>query len=94
MIEEVLSKSDARRRAEILSLEQEIAAKRQEQQKMQQQLFDLAKRVEPEGPSMALVLETEHLKREISNMVISLRHLDIRLSRLKHRARRLRRMRG
>lgn len=57
----------------------------------QQKLFDTAKELKRKDNSHPLIAKTEELKKEISSLVSSIRHTDIRLSRVNNRIERFKR---
>ena len=75
---------------EIGRLEQKLHKMRAEHDVMQQSLFDVCKRLKDAPTSGNLVRRTEELKKQLSDSMVDIHHLDARISKLKHRADRLR----
>jgi len=76
---------------EILRLEKKLKKIRDTHEALKQSLFDVSKRLKDTPDSSLLLHETEDIKKKISDVVVDIRNLDARLSRMKHRAERWRR---
>lgn len=77
--------------AEVVRLEKELHKMRSEHDDLQQALFDISKRVKESPDTLSVVRKTEELKKRISDSMVDIHHLDAKISRIKHRAERLRR---
>ncbi len=77
---------------EVVKLEKELEKMRVLHTTLQQKMFDLAKKGQDVEDRVKIVDEIESLKKEIGELVVTIRNLDARISRIKHRARRLKRM--
>ncbi|MGE0075666.1 MAG: hypothetical protein AB7S52_10595 [Sphaerochaetaceae bacterium] len=77
--------------AEAVRLEKDLIKMRAIHGKLQLELFDAGKRLDSSPASGSLVKQTEDLQKRISEIVVTMHHLDARISRIKHRAERLRR---
>ncbi len=72
---------------EVEKLEKELIKLKKGHSEKQQQLFDLAK----EGKSEEVLLKLEIIQKEINELVVSIRSTDSRISKIKNRAKRLKR---
>ncbi|MGI6467283.1 MAG: hypothetical protein ACOXZZ_06825 [Sphaerochaetaceae bacterium] len=72
---------------EVEKLEKELIKLKKTHSEKQQQLFDLAK----EGKSEEVLLKLEIIQKEINELVVSIRSTDSRISKIKNRAKRLKR---
>jgi predicted RNase H-like nuclease (RuvC/YqgF family) len=77
---------------EVTKLEKELEKMRALHTSLQQKMFDLAKEGQDVEDKAKVVDEIEALKKEIGELVVTIRNLDARISRIKHRARRLKRI--
>jgi regulator of replication initiation timing len=88
-LRELRSKAVQRMESDVIRLEKDLANMKSTHGRLQQSLFDTVKNLQDAPDSARLLRETEDLKRDISELVVSMHHLDARISRLRHRARRL-----
>ncbi len=85
---------DIRKRAltkmegEILRLEKELVKMRNSHEALKQSLFDVSKQLNDTPSSSLLLQETETYKKKIADVVVDIRNLDARLSKMKNRAKR------
>lgn len=70
--------------AQIDRLERDLAKKRQEHEALQQKLFEICKK----EITAAEVEKTEEIKKQLSESMTDIRHLDARISKVKHRLQR------
>lgn len=77
--------------SEVSRLMKDLAKMHTSHDALKQALFDSVKNLQESPSSTQLLQQAEELKKEISEIVISIHHLDARISKLKHRANRLRR---
>ena len=84
-IKEIKRRALQRQTEEIGRVEKELEKLRKKHEELKQSLFDTSKRLKGSPDSSLLVEETEELKRAIAEIVVEIRELDIRLSRLKKR---------
>jgi predicted nucleic acid-binding Zn-ribbon protein len=76
--------------AEIARLEGRLQKMRKDHDVLQQTLFDVCKKLNEAPDSHTLIKHTEDLKKKISDSMTDIHHLDARISKVKHRADRLR----
>jgi prefoldin subunit 5 len=77
--------------AEVVRLEKQLRKMRDAHDDLQQEMFDICRKLKDAPDSGVLVKKTEDLKKRISDSMVDIHHLDARISRVKHRAERLRR---
>lgn len=87
-LRDIRKRALTRMEGEILRLEKELKKMRSLHESLKQALFDVSKRLKDTPDSSLLLHETEDVKKKISDVVVDIRNLDTRLSRMKHRARR------
>ena len=75
---------------EIKRLEQKLRKMRVDHDAMQQSLFNVCKKLKDAPASGKLIRQTEEMKKQLSDSMVDIHHLDARISKLKHRADRLR----
>lgn len=76
---------------DVARLEKEMAKRREAREMLQQTLFAVSCKLKNSPDASSLVRQTEDLKRQISDAVIDMRHLDAKICRIKHRSERLQR---
>ncbi|WP_422478890.1 hypothetical protein [Pleomorphochaeta sp. DL1XJH-081] len=77
--------------AEVVRLEKDLQKMRSEHESLQQSLFDITKKAKDAPDALSVVKKSEELKKRISDSMVDIHHLDAKISRIKHRAERLRR---
>jgi SMC interacting uncharacterized protein involved in chromosome segregation len=77
--------------AEVVRLEKDLQKMRSEHESLQQSLFDITKKAKDAPDALSVVRKSEELKKRISDSMVDIHHLDAKISRIKHRAERLRR---
>lgn len=90
-VRDIRRHSVERMEADVIRLEKELQKMRSSHADLQQALFDISKKMKDAPDTGALVRKTEELKKRISDSMVDIHHLDARISRIKHRAERLRR---
>lgn len=90
-VRDIRRHSVERMEAEVVRLEKELQKMRSGHADLQQALFDISKKMKDAPDAGTLVRKTEELKKRISDSMVDIHHLDARISRIKHRAERLRR---
>ena len=90
-IRDIRRHSVERMDAEVVRLEKDLHKMRKAHEDLQQALFDASKKLKDIPDSSSLVKRTEEIKKQISDSMVDIHHLDARISRIKHRAERLRR---
>jgi len=76
---------------EIEHFQKELTQMREKHLQLQQKLFDSSKDIKMGVAPLDLIKETDSLKREIGELVVSIRSVDSKISRLKNRAKRFKR---
>jgi predicted nucleic acid-binding Zn-ribbon protein len=76
--------------AEIERLEHALQSMRSHHDALQQSLFDVCKKLKGAPDSKTLIQKTEVLKKQLSDSMVDIHHLDARISKIRHRADRLR----
>lgn len=77
--------------AEVVRLEKDLQKMRSEHESLQQSLFDITKKAKDTPDALSVIRKSEELKKRISDSMVDIHHLDAKISRIKHRAERLRR---
>ncbi len=90
-IRDIRKHSVERMDAEVVRLEKDLQKMRKAHEDLQQTLFDASKKLKDIPDSSSLVKKTEEIQKQISDSMVDIHHLDARISRIKHRAERLRR---
>ncbi len=89
-LRDIRKSSVERMESEIVRLEDKLQKMRARHDDLQQTLFDACKKISDAPSSASLVRRTEELKKQISESMVDIHHLDARISKLKHRTERLR----
>ena len=89
-LRDIRKSSVERMESEIVRLEDRLQKMRAKHADLQQALFDACKKIGDSPSSANLVRRTEELKKQLSDSMVDIHHLDARISRLKHRTERLR----
>lgn len=89
-LRDIRKSSVERMDSDIVRLEDSLHKMRAKHDDLQQSLFDLSKKMRDAPISAALVRKTEELKKQISDSMVDIHHLDAKISKLRHRADRLR----
>lgn len=88
-LRDLRTKAVDRMESEVARLEKDLSKMKSSHDALRQALFDTAKNLQDSPGSAHLLRESEILKRKISEIVVSIHHLDARISRIKHRTQRL-----
>lgn len=91
-LRDIRTKAVERMELEIIHLGKELTKMKGRHDSLNQKLFDTVRNLDESPSSSQLLRETERLKQDISDIVVSIHHMDARISRIKHRAERLRRI--
>ena len=90
-LREIRKRALTKMEGEILRLEKDLVKMRSSHEVLKQSLFDTSKRLKDTPDSSLLLDETENIKKKIADVVVDIRNLDARLSRMKNRAKRWKR---